>query len=145
MHETYDKLIGRQPPWALCAYGSGRAARPRPSARRHLESLRWAHSWRRLGAGVPRAVPGASRHCQGGLWCGRSSTFAPSWPSLPRGDGAVAGPSRWHRYVRQNRSRQSLRLFVVLGGLTLTGLDKTIETLLVDVSPAWLTALTTRF
>jgi len=36
-------------------------------------------------------------------------------------------------------------LFVVLGGLTLTGLDKAIETLLVDLSPAWLTALTTRF
>jgi len=27
----------------------------------------------------------------------------------------------------------------------LTGLDKAIETLLVDLSPAWLTALTTRF
>jgi cytochrome c biogenesis protein CcdA len=34
---------------------------------------------------------------------------------------------------------------VVLGGLILTGLDKRIETLLVDVSPAWLSALTTRF
>jgi cytochrome c biogenesis protein CcdA len=36
-------------------------------------------------------------------------------------------------------------LLVVLGGLTLTGLDKPIETLLVDLSPAWLAELTTRF
>jgi cytochrome c biogenesis protein CcdA len=34
---------------------------------------------------------------------------------------------------------------IVLGGLILTGVDKRIETVLVDLSPAWLTALTTRF
>jgi cytochrome c-type biogenesis protein len=36
-------------------------------------------------------------------------------------------------------------LFVVVGLFVLLGLDKKIETLLVDVSPQWLTDLTTRF
>ncbi len=36
-------------------------------------------------------------------------------------------------------------VFVVLGLFVLTGLDKTIETALVQASPAWLTELTTRF
>ena len=36
-------------------------------------------------------------------------------------------------------------LFVAIGTLVLLGLDKTIETFLVDASPQWLTDLTTRF
>jgi len=36
-------------------------------------------------------------------------------------------------------------LVVVLGLMIVSGLDKRIETLLVDLSPAWLTQLTTRF
>lgn len=36
-------------------------------------------------------------------------------------------------------------LLVVLGLMILSGLDKRIETLFVDLSPAWLTQLTTRF
>jgi cytochrome c biogenesis protein CcdA len=36
-------------------------------------------------------------------------------------------------------------LFVAIGALVLTGLDKSIETVLVEVSPQWLTDLTTRF
>jgi cytochrome c-type biogenesis protein len=36
-------------------------------------------------------------------------------------------------------------LLVVLGLMIVSGLDKRIETLLVDLSPAWLTHLTTRF
>lgn len=36
-------------------------------------------------------------------------------------------------------------LLVVLGGFMLSGLDKTVETKLVDASPAWLTSLTTHF
>jgi cytochrome c-type biogenesis protein len=35
-------------------------------------------------------------------------------------------------------------LLVVIGALVLTGFDKTIETVLVDASPLWLTNLTTR-
>ena len=35
--------------------------------------------------------------------------------------------------------------FVVIGGLVLVGLDKSIETVLVNASPEWLTNLTTRF
>ena len=36
-------------------------------------------------------------------------------------------------------------ILIVLGLMILSGLDKRIETLLVDLSPAWLTQLTTRF
>jgi cytochrome c biogenesis protein CcdA len=36
-------------------------------------------------------------------------------------------------------------LFVVVGLAIVTGLDKRIEATLVDVSPAWLTDVTTRF
>ena len=34
---------------------------------------------------------------------------------------------------------------IVLGMLIVTGLDKRIEATLVDISPAWLTEITTRF
>jgi cytochrome c-type biogenesis protein len=36
-------------------------------------------------------------------------------------------------------------ILVVIGGLVITGLDKTVETALVEASPQWLTDLTTRF
>ena len=36
-------------------------------------------------------------------------------------------------------------VFVALGALVLAGIDKQVEAFLVDVSPDWLTALTTRF
>jgi cytochrome c-type biogenesis protein len=36
-------------------------------------------------------------------------------------------------------------LFIVIGLLVLLGIDKKVETLLVDASPQWLTDLTTRF
>lgn len=36
-------------------------------------------------------------------------------------------------------------VFVAFGAFILTGLDKSIETILVEASPAWLTDLTTRF
>ena len=36
-------------------------------------------------------------------------------------------------------------VLVATGLLILTGLDKRLETILVEASPAWLTALTTRF
>jgi cytochrome c-type biogenesis protein len=35
--------------------------------------------------------------------------------------------------------------FVLVGALIVTGMDKQIETALVDISPQWLTALTTRY
>jgi cytochrome c-type biogenesis protein len=34
---------------------------------------------------------------------------------------------------------------VLIGALIVTGADRTIETMLVDASPQWLTDLTTRF
>jgi sulfite exporter TauE/SafE len=36
-------------------------------------------------------------------------------------------------------------VFVAIGALVLTGLDKSVEAALVAVSPQWLTDLTTRF
>ncbi len=36
-------------------------------------------------------------------------------------------------------------ILAATGFLVLTGLDKTVETVLVDYSPAWLTTLTTQF
>ena len=36
-------------------------------------------------------------------------------------------------------------VFIALGALILSGLDKSVETALVEVTPAWLTALTTHF
>jgi cytochrome c-type biogenesis protein len=36
-------------------------------------------------------------------------------------------------------------ILVLLGGLILTGFDKAVETAVLDASPTWLTALTTRF
>jgi len=35
--------------------------------------------------------------------------------------------------------------FVLVGALIVTGMDKQIETALVNISPQWLTALTTRY
>ena len=36
-------------------------------------------------------------------------------------------------------------ILIALGLLILSGFDKKVETLAVDLSPAWLTSLTTRF
>jgi cytochrome c-type biogenesis protein len=36
-------------------------------------------------------------------------------------------------------------LLIVFGALVLTGIDKRVETALVNASPQWLTDLTTRF
>jgi sulfite exporter TauE/SafE len=36
-------------------------------------------------------------------------------------------------------------ILVAVGALVVSGLDKRIETVLVDLSPAWLTELTTRY
>jgi cytochrome c-type biogenesis protein len=55
---------------------------------------------------------------------------------------------RWRQ--RLSSPSQSLKvglglLLVAIGGLVLTGADESIETLLVNASPTWLTDLTTRF
>jgi cytochrome c biogenesis protein CcdA len=55
---------------------------------------------------------------------------------------------RWrHRLASANTGgRAGLGVFfVAIGALVLTGLDKSIETVLVEVSPQWLIDLTTRF
>src|SRR5206468_5231427 len=55
---------------------------------------------------------------------------------------------RWrHRLASAGKSAKAGlgALFVAIGGLVLTGLDKAIEAMLVEASPQWLTDLTTRF
>lgn len=55
---------------------------------------------------------------------------------------------RWRdRLLKVGQSGKSLLggLLLAVGLLILTGLDKRIETVLVEASPAWLTQLTTRF
>lgn len=56
--------------------------------------------------------------------------------------------SRWRSRLLAAGSWGKLAMGAVLvaaGVLILTGLDKRVETVLVDASPAWLTELTTRF
>jgi cytochrome c-type biogenesis protein len=55
---------------------------------------------------------------------------------------------RWrHRLVSASRGAKAGLggLFVAIGALVLTGLDKSVETMLVEASPQWLADLTTRF
>lgn len=56
--------------------------------------------------------------------------------------------SRWRSRLLAAGSLGKLLMgatLVAVGTLILTGLDKRVETALVDASPAWLTELTTRF
>jgi cytochrome c-type biogenesis protein len=56
--------------------------------------------------------------------------------------------SRWRKHLLAAGSAGKMAMGVALiaaGALVLTGLDKRIETILVEASPAWLTDLTTRF
>lgn len=55
---------------------------------------------------------------------------------------------RWRNKLLKTGSTMKVALgmlFVATGALILLGLDKKVETILVQVSPEWLTALTTRF
>jgi cytochrome c-type biogenesis protein len=56
--------------------------------------------------------------------------------------------SRWRGGLLATGSRGKALMGVLpvaVGALTLSGWDKQIETILVNVSPAWLTDLTTRY
>ena len=56
--------------------------------------------------------------------------------------------SRWRTRLLATGSGGKMLMgviLVVVGALILTGIDKRIEAFLVDISPAWLTELTTRF
>jgi cytochrome c biogenesis protein CcdA len=55
---------------------------------------------------------------------------------------------RWrHRLASASQAAKAGlgAIFVAIGALVLTGLDKSVETALVEASPQWLTDLTTRF
>ncbi len=56
--------------------------------------------------------------------------------------------SRWRgRLMEVGKGGKALLggLLVAIGLIVATGLDKQLETILVDASPAWLTRLTTQF
>jgi cytochrome c biogenesis protein CcdA len=55
-----------------------------------------------------------------------------------RARGSLAGVERFGRYALGV-------LLIALGAIELTGLDRSLEALLVNASPAWLTTLTTRY
>ena len=74
-----------------------------------------------LGAGLPLALLGSM-----------SRQLLLRW----RGGMSTAGKSL----------KQVLGIFlIVIGLLIVTGIDKIVETMLVEVSPRWLTSITTRF
>src|SRR5262249_29047803 len=74
--------------------------------------------------------------------------LGPAIPLLALGMLSREAMVRWrHRLASANTGgRVGLGFFLVaIGALVLTGLDKSIETVLVEVSPQWLIDLTTRF
>jgi len=73
-----------------------------------------------LGAGLPLALPGLGSRA----WLLRVREFM-------------------HRAGKHGKTALGI-LFVVLGVAIVSGFDKRFETVLVDLSPAWLTELTTR-
>jgi hypothetical protein len=65
-----------------------------------------------------------------------------SWFRVARGHGALARPLL---HVGKGGKIALGSILVVMGALVLSGLDKQVETFLVNSSPHWLTDLTTRF
>lgn len=69
-------------------------------------------------------------------------------PLLLLGQASREAVIRWrNRFLGAGQGGKAVLggLLVAVGFLILTGLDKNLETFLVDVSPMWLTRLTTRF
>jgi cytochrome c biogenesis protein CcdA len=69
-------------------------------------------------------------------------------PLVLLGQASREAVLRWrNRFLRAGQGGKAVLggLLVIIGFLILTGLDKYLETFLVDVSPMWLTRLTTRF
>ena len=69
-------------------------------------------------------------------------------PLLALGLLTRASLSRWrnHLLTTGKLAKQGMGLaFILIGMLILTGLDKALETRLVEISPQWLTGLTSRF
>jgi len=69
-------------------------------------------------------------------------------PLIAIGLGSREALSRWRNRLLAAGGVGKLLMggtLVVLGLFIITGLDRRVEALLVDASPAWLTALTTHF
>ena len=65
-------------------------------------------------------------------------------PLLPIMPGAAASEHRMGPAALGAKMGLGL-LLVLLGGLIVSGFDRHVETLLVEISPPWLTDLSTRF
>ncbi len=72
----------------------------------------------------------------------RRAALDAAWTALARGDDAMRG-----RLMEAGKGGKMMLggLLVAIGLFVATGLDKRLETVLVDASPAWLTELTTKF
>ena len=74
--------------------------------------------------------------------------FGAALPLLALGLLSREAMMRWrHRLASAGQGMKAALglMFIAIGALILTGLDKAVETALVDASPQWLTELTTRF
>jgi hypothetical protein len=68
------------------------------------------------------------------------------FPLLALGLVSREAMMRWrHRMAGHGLKAGFGAILVPIGALVITGLDKMVETALVEASPQWLTALTTRF
>jgi hypothetical protein len=76
----------------------------------------------------------------------RSAPAACARPVVARGHDALAPPHCIGEPLREVRAKRGLSaVFVAIGMMVLTALDKSVETILVEASPQWFTDLTTRF
>jgi cytochrome c-type biogenesis protein len=107
-----------------------------------LESI----AWRTLGAASVLAA--RSEHLASVAITMAAFGIGAAMPLLAIGLMSREALARWrNRLLSAGRGGKALMggLLLVLGALILSGFDKRLEAMLVEVSPAWLTDLTTRF
>lgn len=107
-----------------------------------MDALRRSYAWRRFGFSStgPQLATGRGNH--GGFCLGSGAAAYADGTSVKDGDNCLAWPSSHPRQWRRNRA---WRGFVAVGLLILTGLDKHLQTALIELMPAWLSDLTTYF
>src|SRR5262249_39874653 len=107
-----------------------------------MESMRRSDARRRLAVGgaKPRAAAGRANHVR--VRTGRRIALARHRSRLAGGSATLAHASPRGGPDHENGIRYTPRR---LRYSVLTGIDKRVETALVNASPQWLTDLTTRF